>query len=528
MELIESHLADPAALPVVETTVGALLRDAATNAPDHPAIIEGVSGVRRRWTYQELLDRAEATARLLLTRFTPGERLVVWAPSSPEWLFVEFGAALAGIVVVTANPSLTPSEVRYVAAQSRAHGVIAARRYRSTESFRVAEDLRMDLPDLREVLCIDDLDAPLAEPVPDRELPTVEPADPFMIQYTSGTTGFPKGVVLSHRSVVNVSRLLVDRLHADEGSVWINPLPLFHVGGSVLNALGTTWLRAAHCPVEFDPPTLLELIESERGSVLPAVPTMLIHLLDHPDRASRDLTSLRRVLSGGTAVPAELVRRVQREWEVSFCSMWGLTECSSVATQSLVSDGPDDVACTAGPPLPHVEVKVVDPATDARLPLGETGELLIRSPGVMSGYFDNPEATAAALSADGWLRSGDLGSIDGRGYVRITGRLKEMIIRGGENIYPREIEEHLYAHPGVAEAAVVGLPDEVWGEQVAAVIRVAPDAAPSADELRAFLRGRIAGHKVPRRWEFVDAMPLTSSGKIKKFELAKRLSEERR
>jgi fatty-acyl-CoA synthase len=442
--------------------------------------------------------------------------LVVWGPSSPEWLFLEFGAALAGIVVVTANPALTPTELRYIVDQSRAHGIAASRSLRGVDGLRVAETLRAELPGLRHVLCIEDLPA---QPFGPTELPQVRPDDPFMIQYTSGTTGFPKGVVLSHHSVVNTARLLVHRLRAEPESVWINPLPLFHVGGSVLNALGTVWLRAAHCPVPFDPAVVLELVEAERGSVLPGVPTMLIHLLDHPDRTQRDLSSLQRVLSGGAAVPAELVRRIQRELGVSYCVMWGLTESSSVATQTLVTDTADDLAETVGPPLPHTEVLVVDPATGDALPAGHTGELLIRGPGVMSGYFDNPDATASALTPDGWLRSGDLGSLDARGYVRITGRLKEMIIRGGENIYPREIEEHLYTHPGVAEAAVLGVPDDIWGEQVAAVIRPAQGHVPSGEELQGFLRERLASHKLPRRWEFVDAMLLTPSGKIKKFEL---------
>lgn len=510
--------------PVVDTTVGDLLRAAAAEAPARLALVEGVAGVRRRWTYAELLERAEATAAFLAGRFVPGERLVVWAPSSPEWLLVEFGAALAGVVVVTANPSLTGEELRYVLTQSRASGIAAMREHRGLAGVDVALSLRPELPDLREVFCLDDLEVLLGEPAPGGGLPEVAPGDPFMIQYTSGTTGFPKGVVLSHRNVVNTARLLVDRMQAEPGSVWVNPLPLFHVGGSVLNALGTLWLRATHCPVVFDPVTVLELLEDERATVLPAVPTMLIHLLDHPERIGRDLSALRRVLSGGTAVPAALVVRIQRQLGVSCCVMWGLTECSSVATQTLVTDTPEDLAETAGPPLPHTEIAVVDPTTGEPVPTGMVGELLVRGPGVMSGYFENPEATGAALEPDGWLHSGDLGTVDDRGYIRITGRLKEMIIRGGENIYPREIEEHLYTHPGVAEAAVVGVPDEVWGEQVAAVIRPLTGEPPDADELRVFLRERIAAHKVPRIWRFVEAMPLTPSGKIKKFELRDQLT----
>jgi fatty-acyl-CoA synthase len=527
VSLAESaSVTDPTEPPVVDSTVGDLLRSAAADAPGRTALVEGVAGDRRRrWTFAELLQRAEVTAAFLAARFAPGERVVLWAPSSPEWLMVEFGAALAGVVVVTANPALTREELRYLLAQSRASGIVAMRHHRAVEGVEVAQELGAELPELREVFCLDDLETLLEGVEATDRLPALVPDDPFMIQYTSGTTGFPKGVVLSHRNVVNTARQLVHRMQAPAGSVWVNPLPLFHVGGSVLNALGTLWLRATHCPVLFDPATVLELVEAERATVLPAVPTMLIHLLDHPDLARRDVSTLRQVLSGGTAVPAALVRRLDTELGLRCCVMWGLTECSSVATQTLVTDSPEDLAETAGPPLPHTEVAVIDPTTGERVPPGTVGELLVRGPGVMTGYFDNPDATAAALEPDGWLHSGDLGTLDERGYVRVTGRLKEMIIRGGENIYPREIEEHLYTHPRVAEAAVVGVPDDVWGEQVAAVIRPAAGPAPDADDLRDYLRTRLAAHKVPRIWRFVETMPLTPSGKIKKFELRGRLTE---
>jgi fatty-acyl-CoA synthase len=302
------------------------------------------------------------------------------------------------------------------------------------------------------------------------------------------------------------------------GDVYVNPMPMFHTAGCVLGALGTLHARAVHVPViAFDPGFVLELIERERGTSLLGVPTMQIALLEHPDVASRDLSSLRSSVSGGSLVPAELVRRIESTFGVRFCIVYGTTECSPLLTMTRFADSAEDKATTIGRPIPQTEVKIVDPGTGEIVAPGDVGELCARGYMVMHGYFENADATAQAIDADGWYHTGDLASMDARGYCRIEGRLKDMIIRGGENIYPREIEDALFTHPNVADVAVVGIPDDKWGEQVAACVRLSGDDVPTAAELSAYLRERLAAFKLPRTWYFVEAFPLTGSGKVQKF-----------
>ena len=304
------------------------------------------------------------------------------------------------------------------------------------------------------------------------------------------------------------------------GDVYVNPMPMFHTAGCVMGALGTLHARAVHVPViAFDPGFVLELIERERGTALLGVPTMQIALLEHPDVATRDLSSLRSSVSGGSLVPAELVRRIETTFGVRFCIVYGTTECSPLVTMTRFADTPEDKADTIGRPMPQTEVKIVDPVTGEIVAPGVVGELCARGYMVMHGYFENAAATAEAIDADSWYHTGDLASMDERGYCRIEGRLKDMIIRGGENIYPREIEDVLFAHPGVAEVAVVGIPDDKWGEQVAAFVRLTGDEVPTAAELSVYVREQLAAYKVPRSWVFVDAFPLTGSGKVQKFVL---------
>jgi fatty-acyl-CoA synthase len=386
--------------------------------------------------------------------------------------------------------------------------------------------VRADLPALRETVLLDDWVDFVASAPAGGSRPEVSPGDPAQIQYTSGTTGFPKGALLPHRGITNNARFCAQRFEVAPGDVWINPMPLFHTGGCVLGALGAVWARATHVPVlAFDPALVLELVETERGDVMGGVPTMLIAMMEHPDFATRDVSSLRAVLSGGSTVPADLVRRIERGMGIRFGIVFGQTEASPVITQTRLDDAPEDKAETIGQPLPQTDVKIVDPDTGDTVPTGAVGELCARGYLLMLGYFEMPEATAAAVDADGWLHTGDLCSMDERGYFRVEGRLKDMIIRGGENVYPREIEELLFTHPAVAEVAVVGVPDERWGEQVAAFVR-RPAGADSqqvgAAELTAFVKERLAPHKAPRHWVFVDEFPLTPSGKIQKFVLRDR------
>jgi fatty-acyl-CoA synthase len=352
----------------------------------------------------------------------------------------------------------------------------------------------------------------------------VRPEDPAQIQYTSGTTGFPKGALLHHRGIVNNARLTALRFEVGDGDVWLNPMPLFHTGGCVLAALGTVWGRATHIPLlAFDPGLVLELIETERVDLMGGVPTMLIAMMEHPEFATRDLSSLRAVLSGGSTVPAELVRRIEAGIGVRFGIVFGQTEASPVITQTCLDDTPEDKAETIGRPQPQQEVKIVDPESGQTVPVDAIGEICARGYNVMLGYFDMPEATAETVDADGWLHTGDLATMDERGYCRIVGRLKDMIIRGGENIYPREVEELLFTHPAVADVAVLGIPDPLMGEEVACVVRLAPGHDHvTAIDLRSFVRERLAPQKAPRRWAFVDEFPQTPSGKIQKFVLRDR------
>jgi fatty-acyl-CoA synthase len=503
--------------PVLETTVGSALREAAERAPDAVAMVEGVAGPaldRRRWTNAELLAEAESVAAALLGRFDPGERVAAWAPNIPEWVLLEFGAGLAGVVLVTVNPAYRPSELAYVLRQSGASGIFLVPQFRSPMA-QYLEEVRGDLPNLREAALFTEWKEFVASGSPLEKLPEVAPLDPAQIQYTSGTTGFPKGALLHHRGITNNARLYTERLRMGPGDVYVNPMPLFHTAGCVMGVLGCLQTGAAHVPVPFfDPAAVLELVESEHGTVMLGVPTMLIAMLGHPDFATRDLSSVRSIISGGSVVPPELVRRV--EGTVVF----GTTECSPILTQTTLDDDPDDRATTLGRPLPQTEVAVVDPGSGEVAGIGEVGELCCRGYLVMTGYYDMPEATAAAIDADGWYHTGDLASMDERGYLRIEGRLKDMIIRGGENIYPREIEEVLFKHAAVAECAVVGIPDERWGEVVAAFVRVAPGAdRPAETELFNLCREHLAPHKTPVHWVFVEEFPLTGSGKIQKYVL---------
>ena len=505
-----------------DITVGDMLREAAADSPNAAALVSGVPGDDRRWTFAELLADAERVAHALLARFEPGERVAVWAPNLPEWLLLEFGAALAGLTLVTVNPAYQPKELAYVLRQSGASGIFLIPEFRTNPMLATLDSVRDELPKLREVVLFTEWDAFIAQGKP-TTLPDVSPSDAAQIQYTSGTTGFPKGAILHHRGLTNNAAIFAALQGLTASDCYVNPMPMFHTAGCALGTLGTLAARAKHVPVyAFDPAFVLELMERERATFLLGVPTMLIAMMEHPDLNTRDLSSLRGALSGGSLVPAELVRRIESTLGVRFCIVYGTTECSPLVTQTRLDDTPEDKAETIGLPIPQTEVKIIDPSSREIVPTGTVGELCCRGYLVMTGYNDMPEATAEAIDADGWYHTGDLASMDERGYCRIEGRLKDMIIRGGENIYPREIEDVLFAHPDIAEIAVVGIPDEKWGEQVAAFVRMQPGAALNAVELKAYVREHLAPYKSPSRWIAVDAFPLTGSGKIQKFVLRDR------
>ncbi len=527
--LTESYFVGPPEPPVRDITLGELLAWAAQTTPERVALVAGVAdpAARRQWTYAELYAQSLRTARALRKRFEPGERVAVWAPNVPEWVMLEFGTALAGLVLVTVNPGFRAREIEFVLKQSRAAGVFVMPAFRGNPMLETVREVAPNCPELREIVPLDQWDGFVAAgDDASIALPTVRSSDPVMIQYTSGTTGFPKGALLRHRGLVNNGAHTADRMGVDEGSVFLTTMPLFHTGGCVLCVLGAVSKRATQVLVEaFDPGLVLELFGTYRINAMLGVPTMLVAMLEHPSFASTDLSSTRAICSGGSTVPAALVRTFEEKLGAPFTIVFGQTECSPVASMTHPSDTIADKAGTIGTPMPHVEVKIVDPATGRTLPPGQIGEYCTRGYHVMQGYFENPEATAAAIDADGWLHTGDLCAMDERGYCTVEGRLKDMIIRGGENIYPRELEELLFRHPAVGEVAVVGLPDERYGEVVAAFVRPVPGGVVDKDELIAYLRGEVAPHKIPRHWFAVDAFPLTGSGKIQKFRLREQCSK---
>jgi len=509
--------------PVLDITVGDLLRAAAAGAPETIALVDGCDDPagRRRWTYAQLVAESEGVARGLLRHFRPGERLLIAAPNSAEWVLLQMGAALAGLVLATANPAYRERELDYVLRRSHAVGVVTADEYRGHDLRDTICRLTASLPHVRRVVSLSGVAELRSEALTGTPLPEVRPDDPAQIQYTGGTTGFPKGVLLHHRGIANTPNFVLTAAGMRTGDTWINVMPLFHVGGCVTTGLGIVGRRGTHVVVpEFQPALVLELIEALGGNMSLLVPTMLVRVLEHPEIATRDLSSVHTIVSGAAPVPAELIRRTKRAFSCEFTNIFGQTEVSGVVTTTRVEDTPEDQAETIGRAIPHVELKIADPTTAEILPVGTEGEICARGHQMMIGYLDDPDATAATLRADGWLHTGDLGSMDERGYLRITGRLKDTIIRGGENISPREVEEVLYTHPAVAEAIVLGVPDPEWGEEVAAVIRpLDRSSPPSASELREHCRSQVARFKAPALWAFVEAYPTTAAGKIQKFTL---------
>ena len=527
MVLAESYWSADTSEPVVESTVGGVLRAAAAAAPEGLALTAGVAdpGARRQWTYAELLAEAERAARSLVGRFESGEHVAIWAHNIPEWVILEYAIGLAGLVLVTVNPALRTDEVRYVLMQSKAAGLFHVDTFRGQSLTRIIETLAPELPDLRTVVSFSDWDEFLGSGDPGAVLPDVSPDDPAQIQYTSGTTGYPKGARLHHRGITNNARFITN-LYSRGAQCILTPMPLFHTGGCVMAVLGACSDEQHLVLVEqFDPALMLELIETYHVEVAGGVPTMLIAMINHPDFATRDIASLTTVGSGGAMVPPDLVRSLEQSLGATFIIVYGQTEMSPILTMTRKDDGRDDRCSTVGRPMAPWEVKVIDPWSGEIVAPGVEGEICGRGYGNMIDYFDMPEKTAETIDTDGWLHSGDLGTMDDRGYVRITGRLKDMIIRGGENIFPAEIENRLYAHPSIANVAVVGVPDETWGEQVAAVVQLTEGGTLDIATLNAFCRETLASHKVPRLWYMTDEYPLTGSGKVQKFVLVEQISK---
>jgi fatty-acyl-CoA synthase len=522
-ELSYAHGAS--ATPLLRDTIGGRLRRVAAEHPDREALVSCAQGVRL--TYAELDAAVDRLATGLLERgIGKGDRVGVWAPNRVEWVLVQYATAKVGAILVNVNPAYRTHELTYALRQSGVRLLLAAPDFKTSDYRGMVADVRPDLDGLEAAVFFgdEDWDALAATPADaealDEALAGLDPDDPINIQYTSGTTGAPKGATLSHHNILN-NGFFVGELcsYTAEDRICV-PVPFYHCFGMVMGNLAA--LTHAACVVVpapgFEPEATLRAVAQERCTSLYGVPTMFIAMLGDPTFAEHDLASLRTGIMAGSPCPTEVMRRVVDEMhmtEVSIC--YGMTETSPVSTQTRKDDPLERRVGSIGRVGPHVEVKVVDPATGLTLPRGETGELCTRGYSVMRGYWDEPEKTAEAKDEAGWMHTGDLAVMDAEGYLNIVGRSKDMVIRGGENVYPREVEEFLHTHPDVADAQVVGVPDERYGEELCAWLQLRPGAAPiDAAALREFCAGRLAHFKVPRYVLVVDEFPLTVTGKVRK------------
>ncbi|WP_437093934.1 AMP-binding protein [Streptomyces longwoodensis] len=505
-------------------TIGANLDRAVAAWPDREALVDVASG--RRWTYAQFGAAVEELARALrVTGVAKGDRVGIWAVNCPEWVLVQYATARIGAIMVNINPAYRTHEVEYVLNQAGVCLLVASLSHKGSDYRAMVDQVRGRCPALREVVYIGDpsWEALLGRARPDVTYDELSCDDPINIQYTSGTTGFPKGATLSHHNILNNGFFVGELISYTEQDRVCVPVPFYHCFGMVMGNLAATSHGA--CLVipapSFDPAATLEAVQRERCTSLYGVPTMFIAELNLPDFASYDLSSLRTGIMAGSPCPVEVMKRVMAEMhmeEVSIC--YGMTETSPVSLQTRVDDGLEHRTATVGRVLPHLEVKVVDPVTGVTLPRGTAGELCTRGYSVMLGYWQEPEKTAEAVDAARWMHTGDLAVMRPDGYVEIVGRIKDMIIRGGENIYPREVEEFLYGHPKVRDVQVVGVPHATYGEEVlACVIPRDPADPPTLEEVRAFCAGRLAHYKVPSRLQVLDAFPMTVSGKVRKVEL---------
>ena len=531
----------------LEYTVGGLLDHIAATYPDNDALVYVEQGLR--YSYRQFNEVCRTVAKgLLRLGIKKGDHLSIWAYNVPEWVILQFATAKIGAILVTINTSYKSAELEYILTQSDSSTLFMVKSFKDTDYVQTLTEVVPELPDseagrlasaklpcLKNVIFIG-AETPagmlnfsrimeLGADVTDSELAAVEATldrhEVINMQYTSGTTGFPKGVMLTHFNVINNGFNIGECMRFTEKDRLCIPVPFFHCFGCVLGVMACVTHGATMVPVEiFDPLKVLRTIEAERCTAVHGVPTMFIAELEHPEFPSFDLTSLRSGIMAGSNCPIEVMKRVIRDMHASEITIaYGQTESSPVITQTRTDDPLELRVATVGRALPDVEVKIVDIETGATLPPGKQGELCTRGYHVMKGYYKMPEETEKAIDTEGWLHTGDLAVMDESGYCKITGRIKNMIIRGGENIYPREIEEFLYTHPKVSDIQVYGVPDRKYGEQVMAAIVVKKGVTLTEEEVKEFCRGKIANYKIPKYVKFVDSYPMTASGKIQKFKL---------
>jgi fatty-acyl-CoA synthase len=530
-----SYVHGASAVPLLGETIFQNLRRTAERLGEHEALVVVHQG--HRSTYAELVDQCETVARGLVVRgVRKGDRVGIWSPNRFEWVIVQYATAAIGAILVNINPAYRTSELEYVLNQSGISFLILSARFRQADYVAMLAEVKGRCPELREALVLEDGWAALQRDgakLSIDELHEIEGSlqfdDPINIQYTSGTTGFPKGATLTHHSILNNGYFIGEKLrYSDRDRVCI-PVPFYHCFGMVLGNLACTTHGATMViPGEaFDPIAVMETVEKERCTSLYGVPTMFIGELDHPRFKDFDFSSLRTGIMAGSPCPVEVMRKVQTVMHIPEMTIaYGMTETSPASTQCATDDPLERRVSTVGKVHPHVEIKIIDPVTGNILGRGETGELCSRGYIVMRGYWNNEEATRLAVDAARWMHTGDLATIDEEGYVNIVGRIKDMIIRGGENIYPREVEEFLYTHPDVADVQVIGVPSEKYGEEVMAWVMPREGAKVTGEELAAWCKGKIATFKIPRHWKLVDSFPMTVTGKVQKFKMREAAVEE--
>jgi len=515
--------------PLLGETIGTNLGRTAAEHPDAEALVSCEQGVRL--TYAELDERVDrAAAALIAAGLEPGDRLGIWSPNRAEWTLIQYATARAGVILVNINPAYRTSELEYALRQSGCRVLIAAPSFKTSDYVAMAEEVRPSLPALERAIFFETqewdelLDSGSAVSTDEVRARAAKLAfdDPINIQYTSGTTGFPKGATLSHHNILNNGYFVAEVCRLRAGDRLCIPVPFYHCFGMVMGNLGCTTHGATMVipAPAFDPEATLTAVEQERCTALYGVPTMFIAELGHPRFEEFSLDTLRTGIMAGSPCPVEVMKQVidrMHMEEVTIC--YGMTETSPVSTQTAPDDPLDRRVSTVGRVHPHVEVKVVEPGTGRALPPGEPGELCTRGYSVMLGYWEDEERTREAIDAGRWMHTGDLATMDEEGYVNIVGRIKDMIIRGGENVYPREIEEFLYTHPAVADVQVIGVPDERYGEELMAWVIPREGEALDEESVRAFCEGRIARHKVPRYVRVVDAFPMTVTGKVQKYKM---------
>jgi fatty-acyl-CoA synthase len=530
-----SYVSGPSTIPLLGETIGQNLLRTVERFPDREALVSVPQAYRA--TYRQLWEQTSEVARALLARGVKrGDRVGVWAPNRFEWVVLQYATARMGAILVNVNPAYRVHELEYALKHSGVSTLLLARSFRGADYVGMVREVRLRCPELKQTIVIEEEWAELkrdALRLSDDELARREAElqfdDPINIQYTSGTTGFPKGATLSHHNILNNGFFIGEFLKYTEVDRVCIPVPFYHCFGMVLgNLAATTHGAAMVIPGEsFDPLAVMRTVQDERCTSLYGVPTMFIAELDHPDFRTFDFSSLRTGIMAGSPCPVEVMKKVQKDMhmpEVTIC--YGMTETSPVSTQSRTDDPLEKRVATVGSIHPHVEIKIIEPSTGRIVPRGSPGELCTRGYSVMLGYWNDPRATREAIDDGRWMHTGDLATLDAEGYVKIVGRIKDMVLRGGENVFPREVEEFLYTIPGVSDVQVIGVPDAKYGEELMAWVKLRPGATLTGEEIRAHCKGKIATYKIPRYYKFVDGFPMTVTGKVQKYKMREAAIQE--